>query len=399
MTGPTPPAPPAPPTLAEMLQQHIRDCEAKRLSPRTTEFYKENVEKFIWWCAHKAEPPVSRFDEVQPIHFRGFFTYLRVTDSGRFDSNHPRAQRPLNSAGIAAISRGVRAYVSFCRRELDLSYNPMRNVSIPRIENEYEVEVFTNDELVRIFEAINQIKDDFLKQRTRAMTILALDSGMRAAELLSLKYDKKLIEDTAIAVTGKGRKNRHVPLGFYVRNEIFRYMQLRKAVIERTGSRTDMLWIQRDGTVCTYDTVKNTYKRLKDKTGIAHLHMHTFRHTFASTSHRLGISSVLLQRMLGHSSFGVTERYYLNTTADDVRESTRYSVADSLMDLLPQRGPRRVAPLAPVQPRGRPANTNLPDPEQLEKEVAEIGARAVGRKYGVSDTAIRKRLKAYKGGK
>lgn len=91
---------------------------------------------------------------------------------------------------------------------------------------------------------------------------------------------------------------------------------------------------------------------------------------------------VVLQEALGHSAFDVTRRYYLDVSTEDLKaEHKLYGPLDNMREVLTERSAK--LPHAP----------EIPDASVLAREVKAASYRAVARKYGVTDTAIRKRLK------
>ena len=109
-------------------------------------------------------------------------------------------------------------------------------------------------------------------------------------------------------VMGKGRKGRIVPIGLKVRRSMLAYVYKRRSADDPESDR--YFFLGRSRKPMTPDGIASLISRLKERTGIARLHAHLFRHTFATNYlvHSLG-DVYELSRLLGHSDIRTTEVY------------------------------------------------------------------------------------------
>jgi integrase/recombinase XerD len=260
------------------------------------------------------------------------------------------------------------------------------------VPSKWKVETYTEDEIGQLLAACNDFGTPFCVQRNRAILALLLDSGMRAGELLSLLVNDVDPRQGMFTVRGKGDKTRPVVVGSFARRELWAYLTLFRLKMD-VEVTTDALFISYTGTPFTYDGLMRMFRKLKAKSGIDRVSVrpHMCRHTFATIAHRNGMRGATLQEALGHTTFDITRRYYLDVSKEDlVEEHARYGPLDHL------RQEAKVASKArsPKKPVNHDAvRAKIPNPATLLDEVQHYGYRATGHKYGVSDNAIRGRLK------
>lgn len=143
--------------------------------------------------------------------------------------------------------------------------------------------------------------------RNRVLICLLLDCGLRLSEAVGLKSENINFEKGYIKVFGKGRKERIIPAGLKLRRMMITYVHKRRAA-DATADK--YFFLTGKGKPITNGGVNSFLRRLKIRTGIARLHAHLFRHTFATNFLIHGLGDVYeLSRILGHSEIRTTEKY------------------------------------------------------------------------------------------
>ena len=142
------------------------------------------------------------------------------------------------------------------------------------------------------------------RNQTRAHTIamVALDTGMRISELLSLTRQDVDLDNLVLLVHGKGNKQRLVPVSIELRKTLYRHLAKHQHA---------RLFTTRSGTPLTVRNSERDFKVMCGQAGIVGVRAswHTLRHSFAVNYLRKGGNLYYLQRILGHSSISTTERY------------------------------------------------------------------------------------------
>jgi len=152
-------------------------------------------------------------------------------------------------------------------------------------------------------------------QRDRAIILLLLDTGMRAGELCippkrkapnttGLLLKNVDLKDLQVKVTGKGDKERILPISPPVAKAIWRYLTTRPDALPH-----EPLILSRKGGCLTTDGLIQLIKHLGKRAGVPGSHPHRFRHTFAINLLRNGANAYELQAMLGHTSLEMVKRY------------------------------------------------------------------------------------------
>jgi integrase/recombinase XerD len=162
--------------------------------------------------------------------------------------------------------------------------------------------------------------------RDKAILLVLLDTGLRAAELCALTVGDVDLKSGEVRVRrGKGGRGRLAYLGAAARRAVWR------SLLERgrpTGEAP--LFCGRDGRFpLTPDALLRLLKRLGERAGVADVHPHRFRHTFATEFLRNGGDVLTLQRLLGHRSLTMVQRYAEIVAADLQRAHAKASPADA----------------------------------------------------------------------
>jgi site-specific recombinase XerD len=359
-------------------------------SQATITSYKYRLRNFVWFQEQNGYP--TELEAITPNHIRHFLSYLAETKSGRWDSSNPRANAPLTQASIHTYARDLKAFFRWAAKEADLPRNLFENIRMPALPNQWQVQVFSDQEIEALFAAVERMGEPFIVQRNRALLAILLDSGLRAAELLSLKVDDINPQEGVFSVTGKGGKRRTVVIGSFARKQLWAYLSRYRL---RTNTPEVALFLTRYNKPFTYAGLRRMFERLRALSGIDRVSVraHICRHTAATIMHRNGMRGSTLQEVLGHSTFEVTRKYYVNITPEDLRkEHELYGPLDILSKQLKLGHGSSPAEESSVY-SGTGHSSHLPSAEVLAREVAKSSYCAVARRYGVSDTAIRKRIK------
>lgn len=153
------------------------------------------------------------------------------------------------------------------------------------------------------------------------------DSGLRRGEILSLIMKNVDLNHDFLLVTGKGCKQRFVPLGQLSHIALYDYI-----IRYRSGAGgSDPVFVDRFGKPCNDNTIKQVFQKIKKRTGIDRLHPHLLRHTFATNYLCDGGDLETLRLILGHSDLQVTSMYLHLAQNMQLLQSKHISHLDSLI--------------------------------------------------------------------
>src|SRR5689334_16486275 len=153
-------------------------------SPKTRDWYERILTKFVWWLEHEGHPTQLR--ALTPTHIRLFVRYLQLPNPARWETTATYQRETLAPRTVHGFVRTLRAFLNWATLEADLPRNPFPRDAIPKQVNPWEVEAFTDAEVAKLFEALNQEQSSFLIARNRALLSLLLDTGLRASEALTV---------------------------------------------------------------------------------------------------------------------------------------------------------------------------------------------------------------------
>lgn len=213
----------------------------------------------------------------------------------------------IASRSQARIIAGVRSFFKFLRMEGFLDGDPSALLEIPRIGRRLP-EVLTVREIDNMIAAIDMSSPE--GQRNRAIIETLYGCGMRVSELVNLELSKVYFDEQFVVVTGKGDKERIVPISDVALNEIRKYITEDRSRLNIKPGEDHILFLNRRGHRLTRVMVFYIVKRLAELAGVRKvISPHTLRHSFATHLLEGGANLRAIQQMLGHESIATTEIY------------------------------------------------------------------------------------------
>jgi integrase/recombinase XerD len=212
----------------------------------------------------------------------------------------------LSARTQARILSGLRAFYRYLLLEDLIDKDPTALLEGPKTGRKLP-EVLTVGEIDRILERIDLSKPE--GRRNKAMLEVLYSCGLRVSELVGLRLSGLFRGEEFIKVTGKGDKERLVPISRKAIREIDLYLPDRNSLVIQPGNE-DILFLNRRGRMLTRVMVFTIIKELASAAGIKKsVSPHTFRHSFATHLVEGGADLRAVQEMLGHESIITTEIY------------------------------------------------------------------------------------------
>jgi integrase/recombinase XerD len=213
----------------------------------------------------------------------------------------------LNERSQARIISGLKAFFKYLLLENLIEKNPSGLLESPRLGRKLP-EVLSIDEIDRIISSIDLSLPE--GQRNKAIIETLYSCGLRVSELVNLKISNLYFNDGFVRVTGKGDKERLVPIGQKAIKEIKLYFQDRNMLPNIDKASENVVFLNRRGKKLSRITIFDFIKKLVVKAQInKNVSPHTFRHSFASHLIEGGADLRAVQDMLGHESITTTEIY------------------------------------------------------------------------------------------
>ncbi len=269
------------------IDKFIRHLEfERRLSPETCKNYRRDL-----------------------IALRKFRDTSGIDSWGAMDSKHFRAfsassyRKGLSARSIQRRLSASRTFYRYLIREAHVDKNPIIDVSAPKGKKRLP----GNLDADRMAALLNIPGDGPLVDRDRAILELLYSSGLRLSELTNLDLGDVDEHDATVHVTGKGSKDRIIPVGRKAL-EALRHWQLTRSQL--AGAEEVALFVSTRGTRISKRSVQARVKHWAKRQGIdANVYPHLFRHSFAT--HLLESSHDLrgVQELLGHANISTTQVY------------------------------------------------------------------------------------------
>lgn len=213
----------------------------------------------------------------------------------------------VNERSQARLISGLKSFFNYLVFEDYRIDNPLELIESPRIGRKLP-ETLSIEDIDKLSSAVDLSKPE--GERNRAIIETLYGCGLRVSELTSLKLSDLFFEEGFIKVTGKGDKERFVPIGPLTQKYITIYRKEVRIHLNIQPSFEDTLFLNRRGKQLTRAMIFTIVKRLAEKISLhKNISPHTFRHSFATHLLENGADLSAIQLMLGHESITTTEIY------------------------------------------------------------------------------------------
>lgn len=275
--------------------RYIKDYQSylrieRGLSKNTIENYGFDIERLCFFLeANKIE--------ISPI---------KITDE-TIQQFIYQVSKELNPRSQARIISGLKSFFTYLVFEDYRNDNPLELIETPKTGRKLP-DTLAVQEIDALIAAIDLSSNE--GERNRAMLETLYGCGLRVSELVSLKISDLFFDEGFIKITGKGNKERFVPIGKLTQKYIELYKnEIRGNVTIKKGCE-DTLFLNRRGNQLTRAMIFTIIKDLAVKIGLKkNISPHTLRHSFATHLLENGADLRSIQLMLGHESITTTEIY------------------------------------------------------------------------------------------
>jgi integrase/recombinase XerD len=207
----------------------------------------------------------------------------------------------------ARIISGIRSFYKYCLIENIVTKDPTTLLEAPKLKRALP-DVLTFEEIENIIAQIDLSKPE--GGRNKAILETMYSCGLRVSEVVNLKLSALYLDVGFIRVTGKGDKERLVPIGDDAVKYITIYRKDIRVHMPVKKGHEDYVFLNRRGAKLTRVMIFIMLKELVKKAGITkNISPHTFRHSFATHLVEGGADLRAVQEMLGHESITTTEIY------------------------------------------------------------------------------------------
>jgi integrase/recombinase XerC len=278
--------------ISEAAHDFLRALAAERdLSPHTVAAYRSDLDQFAGWASR------ARVEELGQIDRKLIRRYVSYLSENRY------ARR-----SIARKASALRSMLKWAVIHDLIPANPAEDVGAPKLDRPLP-------KIVKAAEAARLCElpplDDPVGLRDRAILELLYGSGLRVAELCSLDLADIDLRQESVQVTGKGRKDRLVPMSDSARRALAAYISdARSALVrEERGPATDALFLNLRGTRLGPRSVRALVTKYCKADALLPMTPHGLRHSFATHLLDGGADLRAVQELLGHENLATTQIY------------------------------------------------------------------------------------------
>ncbi|MCZ7601755.1 MAG: site-specific tyrosine recombinase XerD [Melioribacteraceae bacterium] len=262
----------------------------KNLAENSVKSYKSDLIKFI---SILEKENISDLNDVDHKSITKFLQYIK--------------SEGLTGSSASRYLSSIRGFFSYLEENNYIEKDPTGRVSstkmtrkLPAVLSFAEIEIILDKPKV----------NDKFGLRDKSILELLYSSGLRVSELIELKIADLFIDDEVIRVTGKGSKQRVVPIGSSAIEWMKKYLINSRPLLEKKMKSKNYIYLNTRGTKFSRMGVWKIVEKYTKEAGInKEVHPHTFRHSFATHLLEGGADLRSVQEMLGHSDISTTQIY------------------------------------------------------------------------------------------
>lgn len=286
--------------LSDLLEEYIYSIQVRNYSHRTIKGYRNNNLAFFRFI--KADFDIDEIDEVRPHHIKAYFMHLK--------------QIGRKATYVNGILKNIRSFFNYCVEEgyIAKKRNPCEGVDWMK-EERTVIHTFNDTEIGKMIQSFP--RNSYMNMRNRLILMVFADTGIRSSELIDIKENDVL--ETNLRISGKGGKQRYVPLSPILKKNMIRYQRMKDLYFKDKLVPHSNYFISYRGLPLTPEALQRVVRiageRAKVRKSIR-CSPHTIRHYYAQKQLRLGMDVYSLSRLLGHSTIDIT-RVYLESLQDE----------------------------------------------------------------------------------
>lgn len=294
-------------SVESVIRSYLEHLSVERaVAANTLSSYRRDLSRYQ---SYLSEVGISDFTVITARVVSEFLSYLR---SG--DQQHVPLSAPSAARAIIAVRGLHRFAVRDGLVEIDVAHEVRPPSSTRRLPKAIGI-----DDVERLLEAAG-FDGNPLALRDRALLELLYSTGARISEAVSLSLDDIDRDDRSVLLSGKGGKQRRVPIGTFAMQALDAYLVRSRPVLAAKSTGVSVLFLNARGGGLSRQSAWTVLRTAADKAGLAQtISPHTLRHSFATHLVEGGADVRVVQELLGHSSVTTTQIYTL-VTVDRLRE-------------------------------------------------------------------------------
>ncbi|MDK6471521.1 site-specific tyrosine recombinase XerD [Gardnerella pickettii] len=299
------------------IQQFLNHISVERgLSPKTVEAYESDLTKYTNWLRE-----ARKINDVNKI------TQLDIEEYVRAMSSQAMAAQNLGPRTIARRIASIHEWNKFMLSNAQIASDPSAEVKAPK-QSEHLPDVLSISEVERVIDAAGGFgSTDAVSLRDRALVEFLYATGARVSEAVGLKFEDIDLAESVVRLSGKGQKQRLVPIGKCAVSALRDYLDKARPILESRAQKSQaaaksqvnsssksanshMIFLNKRGKSLSRQSAWEAISHAGKMAKIGkELHPHTLRHSFATHLISGGADVRTVQELLGHASVTTTQIY------------------------------------------------------------------------------------------
>ncbi len=259
-------------------------CLERGLSENTQEAYRNDLMEFVNFLAKNG---IEKFDDIERMHINLFVRDLRKQD--------------LAPTSVSRKIASLRGWFKWMMGLELIKFDPTVSLEQPKLSKHLP-------KVLSIAEV-----DTLLSQELPILSKVILEilyaTGMRVSELANLTIDNINLKHNYVKCSGKGSKERLVPIGKIAKDALVNYLEQRTLTVEKYEIESKFLLLHDNGKKVTRQDIYHLIAHLGETVLNKHITPHTLRHSFATHLLENGADLRVVQELLGHSDVATTQLY------------------------------------------------------------------------------------------
>ena len=270
----------------------------KRLEKNTLHSYLYDLEKYINFIIKNFN--IKLLEDVKKKHINSFIQSL---------TQYEKLNKKINYAN-SSLNRyvsSIKGFHYFLLEQGIMDSDPSEKINRPKLQKKIP-NILSVNQINDILNSINRKKN--IDYRDKAILLLMYSTGVRISELQNIKLSDVDMTEEILRVTGKGAKERIIPIGRKANAHLNEYIRdIRSSFIKKVDSKGYLFLNNRGGRISRMGLWNIIKKRTHLPSITIKITPHIFRHSFATHLLEGGADLVAVQQMLGHSSVVTTQIY------------------------------------------------------------------------------------------
>ncbi len=278
------------------MKDFLDDRKFNNCSPKTVTSYSNTLKQFQEFCMTR---DIVNIEDISSATVKAYLNYC-IEERG----NTPTS---INHKII-----DLRAFFNYCSREniINEKRNPCEKIS--KLKTDIRIAAFTDEQVIQILNYYRRMKGkdkSFFAVRDYVIVLTLLGTGIRVGELINIQWNDVDLTNGKVTVFGKKRMQRTIPLVEKLRKEFLEWKTFQSQYLKDKDAK--YIFSTSEGEKLSENAIQNMFKRLKGIMNFkdVRLSAHTFRHTFSKNWIMANGDQFSLQRILGHSSLDMVNRY------------------------------------------------------------------------------------------